>query len=387
MEIGVPKRGNEQRTRHFTFELSDQSGVVDARHILQERGVGHDPAPGSATSFVDNGGPKLNHIQVQLIFWGAAWNTFPQPVPTVNEVDAAVNTIMHSSYMSTLAQYGVGYGSKLPSIVISTSNPPNPFSDTDVANFITGLLNADQLQEPDENSQILYCVVMPVVVNSTNTSFIGEHTYFSYKDEEDSTRFDNAHFAWITNSGSLGGLTTIFSHELVESCTDPEGTAILGVAGTCSQSGWCEIGDVCSSTGVVDGVTVQSYWSQKDKACIVPKWTLPWYNFVNLVLAHELDPAWLIALWLAVHGGDPVPQTIEQFVVLNALSSLSDTLKDVALQERLNEVLAPVLKEYQGQAESEGRDRDATKRLDEERIASFAKLVQREAKTLFGREG
>ena len=47
MEIGVPKQGNEQRTRHFTFELSDQSGVVDARHILQEAGVGHDPAPGS----------------------------------------------------------------------------------------------------------------------------------------------------------------------------------------------------------------------------------------------------------------------------------------------------------------------------------------------------
>ena len=172
---------------------------------------------------------------------------------------------------------------------------------------------------------------------------------------------------------------------MVESCTDPEGTAILGVAGTCSQSGWCEIGDVCSSTGVVDGVKVQSYWSQKDKACIVPKWTLLWHNFVNLVLAHELDPVWLIALWLAIHGGDPVPQTIEQFVVLNALSSLSNTLKDVTLQERLNEVLSPVLKEYQGQAESEGRDRDAAKRLNEERIASFAKLVQREAKTLFDR--
>ena len=108
MEIGAPKQGNEQRRGYFTFELSDQSGVVDARHILQGAGVGHDPAPGSPTSFVDNGGLKLNHVQVQLIFWGAAWNAFPQPVPTVNEVDAAVITIMHSSYMLALAQYGVG---------------------------------------------------------------------------------------------------------------------------------------------------------------------------------------------------------------------------------------------------------------------------------------
>jgi hypothetical protein len=29
-------------------------------------------------------------------------------------------------------------------------------------------------------------------------------------------------------------------------------------------------------------------------------------------LAHELDPAWIIALWLAIHGGDPSP--IEQTV-------------------------------------------------------------------------
>jgi hypothetical protein len=386
MEIEVPKSGNEPRIKNFTFKLSEQSGVVDARHVLQEAGVGHDPAPGSPTSFVDNGGLKLNHVQVQLIFWGTAWNAFPPPVPTVNEVDAAVNTIMLSSYMSALAQYGVGYGSKLSSIIVGTSNPPNPFSDSDVANFITGLLNADQLQEPDENSQVLYCVVMPVGVHSTNTAFIGEHTYFSYQDEEDTTRFDNAHFAWITNSGSLDGVTTIFSHELVESCTDPEGTAILGVAGTCSQGGWCEIGDVCTSTSVVDGVRVQSYWSQMDKACIVPTWNWYWHNFVKLILAHKPDPAWLIALWLAIHGGDPVPDTIEQFVALNVLSSLSNSLKDVVLQERLNEVLAPVLKEYQAQAESEGGDRVAAKRLDEERITSFEKLVRREAKTLFGGE-
>jgi hypothetical protein len=27
----------------------------------------------------------------------------------------------------------------------------------------------------------------------------------------------------------------------------------------------------------------------------------------HLVLAHELDVAWIIALWLAIHGGDPAP--------------------------------------------------------------------------------
>ena len=27
----------------------------------------------------------------------------------------------------------------------------------------------------------------------------------------------------------------------------------------------------------------------------------------NEVLAHQLDPVWIIALWKAIHGGDPAP--------------------------------------------------------------------------------
>jgi hypothetical protein len=94
-------------------------------------------------------------------------------------------------------------------------------------------------------------------------SFIGEHSYFVQGGV-------NVHYAWLTTS-SLASLTTIFSHELVEACSDPEGTAITGIAGTCSQTGWCEIGDVCQSTNAVCGVTVQSYWSQEDLACVVPR--------------------------------------------------------------------------------------------------------------------
>jgi hypothetical protein len=30
----------------------------------------------------------------------------------------------------------------------------------------------------------------------------------------------------------------------------------------------------------------------------------------DVVLAHELDAAWIIALWLAIHGGDPGPETV-----------------------------------------------------------------------------
>src|SRR5262249_3874592 len=78
------------------------------------------------------------------------------------------------------------------------------------------------------------------------------------------------HYAWFANSGRLGQITGIMSHEAVEAATDPEGTGFLGVEGTCTGAGWCEIADICGSTGVMNGVTVQSYWSNRTGSCIVP---------------------------------------------------------------------------------------------------------------------
>jgi hypothetical protein len=62
----------------------------------------------------------------------------------------------------------------------------------------------------------------------------------------------------------------LVSHELVEVATDPQGGGFLGANGTCDESGWCEIADVCESLSVLDGVTVQAYWSNRDHDCIAP---------------------------------------------------------------------------------------------------------------------
>lgn len=46
---------------------------------------------------------------------------------------------------------------------------------------------------------------------------------------------------------------------------------------------------------------------------------------IHLSLAHELDAAWIIALWKAIHGGDPSP--IEADVrAAELISELSDHL-------------------------------------------------------------
>jgi hypothetical protein len=38
-------------------------------------------------------------------------------------------------------------------------------------------------------------------------------------------------------------------------------------------------------------------------------------HFREIVLAHEPDAAWIIALWKAIHGGDPAPETVAAGVI------------------------------------------------------------------------
>jgi hypothetical protein len=176
---------------------------------------------------------------------------------------------------------------------------------------------------------------MPKGVSSASTGFLGEHFSSSI-----SGYSNQAHIAWVTNNGTLSSVTTIFSHELVESVTDPEGTAVTGVPGTCSQSGWCEIGDICNTTGTVNGVVVQSYWSDEDQACVIPT-TYPYQDFV--VNKYKVIDG--IALWLLIHGGDPAPfdggaPNIREQATIELIKQLASTLKDASLAQNVQTAIA-----------------------------------------------
>lgn len=216
--------------------------------------------------FQDNGGPVIASVQLQLIFWGSTWSTSPSP--PVDAVAGAVQGIVSGPYMTGLAQYrGVGPGTLAASVLATTSDPPDPFSNQDVENLLSGLLAAGSLPSPATDAALLFLVIVPAGVKSQE-NFDGEHSSYDWQGT-------SVHYGWLTHDGQLDSLTTILSHELVESATDPEGTAIVGVPGTCgTRSGWCEIGDICEDcaqcTGQVGGVKVQAYWSDQDQACIIP---------------------------------------------------------------------------------------------------------------------
>jgi hypothetical protein len=211
-------------------------------------------------------------VRVYLIFWGSAWSG--NPTPSATSITAAVSAILTGNYLMLMGQYrGVGDGALLGAVLSTVSSPNNNFSNTDVANQVIGLINGGVAPKPVANSQVLYVVVMPKGVGSNQPNVIGEHFMFTFTDPSNGQQTSSP-IAWVTNDGTLDGVTTIFSHELAEACTDPAGQSIqFNAPGICmaNPNSWCEVGDLCNGLrGQIDGITVQQEWSELAGACMVP---------------------------------------------------------------------------------------------------------------------
>ena len=255
---------------NLKYQLAPLSGIVRAQ-APQPASTGGDEGAGSgqATGVTDLKGLLLTKVQVQLIFWGTKWG---QASPSTGDVTKAVQNILSGSYMQGLSQYrGIGPGTLLGTTVVTPSNPPQPFSSDDVAHFVLNLIATGKVPKPADGQQILYCVILPVGVSSNLPDVNGIHSYIynvSYSFPLD-VDLDKVFYAWVMNDGTLDGITVIFSHELAEACSDPDGNGIQVLP--LNPNSWHEIGDVCEGiSGVVNGVSVQAYWSQSSGACVIP---------------------------------------------------------------------------------------------------------------------
>jgi hypothetical protein len=257
-------------------------------------------------TFSMNPARVLKNVHVHLIFWGSAWAGNLNAL--AGQITDAVQNMLSGPYMTYLAQYGVGRGSlHRTTFVTDRGEPPNVvtdsdgnpigtgFTDQDVFNFLIQLLDdsdTTHVPEPDERFPLFYCVIMPPTAtyfdtknppNKNNT--VGANAGFTWRDTDlGDVDNDPLTVAWIGNDGTLDYVTQVLSHELVETCTDPDnGQGIVQITPTCppppppppapatSQS--CQIGDPCTGTcDRVNGVSVQGYWSEADKRCITPNW-------------------------------------------------------------------------------------------------------------------
>jgi len=259
------------------------NGCTAATQPLTNPNTGGSPVP-AGTAFVAGPGKTLTHPHVSLIFWGGWW----AGNPLANQVVNTVNGLLAGSYMSYLAQYGVHRGDVRGAIYAVDREPGLAFTDKDVANLVIALLDDDQLPEPDDIWPNIYAVMLPTnsayaglapldpqplppgaVSSVTGTNF--RVTWHDY----DAGDVDNdpAYCLWVGNDGTLDYLMTIFSHELVEIVTDPNGGDGVVQVAPPALGGANQIGDVgtawCDS--VPNGGRAQSYWSIADNALVLPK--------------------------------------------------------------------------------------------------------------------
>jgi hypothetical protein len=259
--------------------------IPKGRGVVLEAPCAH--ASGTTPTIADGGGKILDDVRVNLLCWGAYWTSEPNgALFQFGQIcDGLRHLIEYSPYMAGLSQYrGVKQG-RMGVANINNSTPvPNPFSDTDITNLLTSELNRvggqRTLPTPDETIQryggnsVLYFVIPPDGIPCTQPDPAknrnGSHSFFDL----DSMRI---YYGWALHNGiqnDPNGAIAILSHELVEACTDPEGTGFqMNAPGICTSDphAWCEIGDVCNTNGTtLNGLNVRSYWSDTSKACVIP---------------------------------------------------------------------------------------------------------------------
>jgi hypothetical protein len=215
----------------------------------------------NAHADTDNG-TILYTAQLRLVFWGREWASGTAPV-TMGAVVGAVQSIVTGPYLDALKQYGVSHARIDRIIDLSSEDPPNPYSSGDGEGRVGRLIDDGKVPEPDEDiDPALYVIFLPSSVAGADlglpTGVQGHHGQLINIDWDD-FRYDGVPVGWVGNNGSLDSITENFSHELVEALTDPDGSGWQ--IEPRSRFDWNEIADVCSSTYLLDGVSVSSYWS------------------------------------------------------------------------------------------------------------------------------
>lgn len=211
----------------------------------------------------DGGGRRFGGARVNVVFWGSEWLSNPQPSPSINDILSDIENILTSSYFDALSQYGVydapgGFASFVNAWVDHRDVPPYQFTTVDINYEAWLMMTSGPI---DDGSSTLVCVIMPPSA-TPNANDRGAH------DRSLQPNFNWIPTMWI-KFNSRSQISSTFSHEMVEILTDPDGDGIQ--LEPTSRTSWNEIGDVCNNiNGLLNGVSVQSYWSARDSACVIP---------------------------------------------------------------------------------------------------------------------
>jgi hypothetical protein len=237
---------------------------------------------GIASNLINHGGAVLGSANVDLVFYGSAWNN---NTSLQSQIDTFARYLVNSPFMSVLSQYGISPANVAATIVVpdavGSRVTTQQIQDTLTQDIANGTL-------PTADSNTLYFVVTPPNVSVrdnpfTRASFLGYHSsLFDSQGNQDA--YAVVPYPGGTNPMDPGltpfqSFTDTFSHELAEAVTDPF------VDGQGNPSGWDdytfdptgdifqgEVADLAenASTVYLNGYAVTQLWSNQADSVVAP---------------------------------------------------------------------------------------------------------------------
>jgi hypothetical protein len=266
--------------------------------------VAFSPAYGAQQT--SNGGDVLTgNVPVYLIFAGGPGAHYGYDgTVTAQQLKNAVSNILSSSYLSGLSEYGAATQAYVARTYVSNvSLSGSPF-DNIVSSSIND--NGGSLPEPDDtDTNGIWMVFLPTGVSFSGdlSNALGFHTWTDTGGFLDG---DTAYYGVLSSGAqsvpvplptanepasqvkqtmsplsALDSMTVCFSHELVETLTDPDTSGGVMTTPTTSfaqnypRPFLQSPGEICDNEAEFygsyeNGMAVQAYWSAQNRAFIVP---------------------------------------------------------------------------------------------------------------------
>jgi hypothetical protein len=215
-------------------------------------------------------GSLLTSVEVFCIFWGAAWQSSANSAFS-SQINSFFDFILTSSLIDQLGEYNVpgksiGHGSHIGSLNFTASEPGTSIDDSAIQQMLQAQINAGVL--PATTANTLYFLFLPPGTTVTQGGAASCKDFCGYHDAAPNSVY-YAVMPFPNCSGcqaglaDLAALTTVASHELCESITDP----IPGQGWYDDANG--EIGDICAwKTKQLGSYTIQLEWSNSASACV-----------------------------------------------------------------------------------------------------------------------
>jgi len=228
-------------------------------------------APAAAPRLTYRNGPLIAAVEVFTIFWGAAWQQ-AAPAALLTRLNHFFDFILTSPLIDQLAEYDVpsyaiGHGKRTGTVTITTPKLKHSVSDTAIQHMLQQEI-ANDSAGPPPTPNTLYFVYLPPGVRVVAGGAASCQAFCGYHNDISGQVFYGV-LPYPGCGGCTGGLpvfdalTSISSHELCESITDP----IPGRGWYDDVNG--EIGDICAwQTKTVGQYTVQQEWSNRANRCV-----------------------------------------------------------------------------------------------------------------------